>query len=142
LGINHVVVVAKTAKHFTDIKQFVRSLDKDLGKYAQAYYDWLLTGRKGAPPKATGDNYPSWKYVRTVSYQLGLTKARALMAENGVTEEDYEKVRKGSKSDAAYKKGLDKLVREGGSGSKHHKSGGLLQKLKTGLKTLLPHHST
>ena len=71
-GIKHVVVVAKAAKKFSDIKSFVSSLDnEDLADYAQEYYDWVSSGRKGAAPKAGGESdHTSWKYIRSVVSQL------------------------------------------------------------------------
>lgn len=72
-GIKHVVVEAKTAKKFSDIESFAKSLeskDSGLADYAKSYHKWVKGGRKGSAPKAKTDDYKSLKYVRIVVSQL------------------------------------------------------------------------
>lgn len=74
LGIEHEIVIAKTdAPKFKSFKAFSGSLKTQAArKYAQDYYVWVVTGRKGAAPKGSEDpkTYQLWKYIRASIQQI------------------------------------------------------------------------
>lgn len=70
-NISHIVVIAKSAAKYKDIKSFTKSIRSPEAKqYAQDYFEWVSGGRSGSAPKCEDPNFKMLKYIRSVVSQL------------------------------------------------------------------------